>query len=221
MVVGEAAAGFISGIASRIIAKILKDEKRDNELSKGISTGTFFGGRALIRGAAQLAGIPRPIARIIASIGATAFSESAKVAARSTAENRDIDNDNNDNNDNSNRKKLPSIQLQSLIPNMKQKQGRNLYGLNTQVLNDDKNTNINKKKPLITAAEVTGDVSKWVIYDLLLPFRRNDNSPLPDMLGASAEVGNYTIHLFYNHNHNHNHRCRRRVWWENSSSIDR
>jgi len=43
-------------LASRVIAKILKDEKRDNELSKGISTGTFFGGRALIRGAAQLAG---------------------------------------------------------------------------------------------------------------------------------------------------------------------
>ena len=95
---------------------------------------------------------------------------------------------------------------------MKQKLNKNLYGSKTDTVelkednnnNNDDNNNNNKKKPLITASEVTGDVSKWVIYDLLLPFRRNDNSPLPEMLGASAEVGNYPSYYNTNTNNTNN-----------------
>ena len=173
----------------------MKDDKRDNELSKGISTGTFFGGRALIRGAAQIAGIPRPIARIIASLGATAFAESAKVAARSTLEKRDIDN--NDNNDNiiNDSKKSVAIKTKSTFPNMRQKIQKNVYDSKKPKTNSIKSNEATKsKKPLITASEVTGDVSKWVIYDLL-PFKRNENAALPELLGESAEVGNHIIIL--------------------------
>ena len=57
---------------------------------------------------------------------------------------------------------------------------------------DDIITPINEdteKKPLISASEITGDVTKWVLYDLLLPLRSTENSPLLEMIGASAQVG--------------------------------
>ena len=177
VVIGEATAGFISGIASRAVAKILNDEKRDTQISKGISTGTFFGARGLIRGAAQLAGIPRPIARVLASIGATAFSESAKVAQR--AVNTDLD-DITELNNNDKKLSLPEMRQKKVYGSKKTKDN-----VITDVISEEKN----KKKSLISASEITGDVTKWVLYDLLLPFRSFDDSPLSQMIVASAEVG--------------------------------
>ena len=200
VVIGEATAGFISGIASRAVAKLLNDEKRDTQISKGISTGTFFGTRGLIRGAAQLAGIPRPIARILASIGATAFSESAKVAQRAaiTSENED-DNENVLNNKDKksalplmsqlNKKVYGSNKAKDRVITNKAKVITNKAEVITNkekiITSEDKNV----KKPLISASEITGDVTKWVLYDLLLPFRSFEDSPLPQMIIASAEVG--------------------------------
>lgn len=190
VVIGEATAGFISGLASRVVAKILKDEKRDNEKIKIITTGTYFGARGFIRGVAQLAGVPRPIARILASIGATAFSESAKVAARATEEAKetesiDVDDSSNKKKD---RKKLSSLSS----PMKKESNNKTLYGIKT-ITKTKETENITEekteKKPLISASEITGDVTKWVLYDLLLPTTKTMNAPLIEMVGASAEVG--------------------------------
>jgi len=196
VVIGEATAGFISGIASRFVAKILKDEKRDGEISKGISTSAFFGTRGFIRGVAQLAGIPRPIARILASIGATAFSESAKVAARANEaakETLDVDYESyeltsNIKKDDDNKKSILSQKL-SNKDSMKLS-NKKVYGspIKTKDIITPTNEDI-EKKPLISPSEITGDVTKWVLYDLLLPLRSTENSPLLEMIGASAQVG--------------------------------
>ena len=193
VVVGEATAGFISGLASRFVAKILNDEKRDGEISKGISTSAFFGTRGFIRGVAQLAGIPRPIARILASIGATAFSESAKVAARAKiaakeTEDLDLDLDYELPKKDDNKKSKLSRKL--LNTDSMKLSNKKVYGspIKTNEIITPTNEEI-EKKPLISASEITGDVTKWVLYDLLLPLRSAENSPLPEMIGASAQVG--------------------------------
>lgn len=194
VVIGEATAGLISGWVSRVVAKILKDEKRDNEKIKIITTGTYFGARGLIRGAAQLAGVPRPIARILASIGATAFSESAKVAARATEEAKETESIDVDDSSNKKKDKKKLISLSS--PMKKEFNNKALYGMKTVTKTKTKESeNIaeeKEKKPLISVSEIAGDVTKWVAYDLLLPLASGKtivNPPLIEIIGASAEVG--------------------------------
>ena len=82
IVIGEIAAGFIGGVTSQAAAVLLNDKKRDSNFLEGLSTGTYFGVRSLVRVLSGIVGLPDALANVIAGVAASLFSESAKVEAR-------------------------------------------------------------------------------------------------------------------------------------------
>lgn len=81
--VAEAVSGGLGALASRRVADIIGDKKRDTAITKISATSAFFGTRSLIRITARLAGIPRPIAILLATVFGSIVSELAKFQGRS------------------------------------------------------------------------------------------------------------------------------------------
>lgn len=88
--VSEATAGFTGGLASRLVASLIGDTKRDGGFLKGTTTGTYFGVRAAAKSASLLLGFSPPVATLIADIAGSVVAESAKVIGRKSAEDRDF-----------------------------------------------------------------------------------------------------------------------------------
>lgn len=78
----EAVAGVGAGLISRLLAKILKDEKKDTVVTEFGSTGVFFGTRSIFRTITLLMGVPLPISRVIGSVSASILSESTRALGR-------------------------------------------------------------------------------------------------------------------------------------------
>ena len=88
IIVSESTAGFTGGLASRVVAALVGDRKRDGSLLEGTTTGTYFGVRAAAKSAALAVGFSLPLATVIADIAASAASESAKAIGRKSAEDQ-------------------------------------------------------------------------------------------------------------------------------------
>ena len=88
MGIAEAFAGVVGGLASRGVADVIGDKKRDTAILKGAFTGAFFGTRSVVAAIARVIGLPRPIAVVLASVLGSAVSEFTKVIGRIISEHR-------------------------------------------------------------------------------------------------------------------------------------
>lgn len=82
IVASEATAGVLGGFSSQVVSILLNDEKRNSLLIEGISDGTFFGIRSLVRILSRRFGLSRPLIGITALVLASLVSESAKIQAK-------------------------------------------------------------------------------------------------------------------------------------------
>lgn len=88
--VSEGTAGFVGGLASRVVASLIGDKKRDTSFLKGTTSGAYFGIRGAIKSTAAFLGLPRPVATLVADVAASLIAESAKAIGRKTAEDEDF-----------------------------------------------------------------------------------------------------------------------------------
>lgn len=82
--VSEAFAGFVSGLSFRLVSFAIGDRNaaRDTSILQGTTAGAYFGLRATVRNIAEILGIPRPIAAVIAGFTASILSEEIKLVGR-------------------------------------------------------------------------------------------------------------------------------------------
>lgn len=80
--VAEATAGAIGGLASRRTADAIGDKKIDNVATKLQSTSAYFVARSIFFRVNVLLGLPRPLARIAATVLASIVSEGTKARGR-------------------------------------------------------------------------------------------------------------------------------------------
>jgi hypothetical protein len=82
IVVGESVAGFCGGLASRGVAFLIGDTKKDPALLKGIDSATYFASRAATISIGRLAGLPRPVADFLGDVVGALVFESTKLIGR-------------------------------------------------------------------------------------------------------------------------------------------
>jgi hypothetical protein len=139
--VSESFAGFISGLSFRLVSSVLGDRQanRDTSILQGTTAGAYFGVRGAVRNIAEVLGIPRPIAAVIAGFTASVLSEEIKIVGREIGDSQ-----------------RPK-EVQDII------QENNVF--ESAVVNNTTAV----KKPLISIPELSQDLTKWVAYDLLIP----------------------------------------------------
>lgn len=193
VVISEVLAGFVSGLAARLVAYLIGDKKRDTVLLKGTATGAYFGIRSLIVNVASILGISRPMANLLGGLVASLLSESTKIAGRSTIER---------------------VEKSPLLPTSMETFSANT-SVNTTLgfLQDSSNragaepASVNseqkdavvivkfKKKKVIAVSEIIQDVSKWVVYDILIHSNLGDN--LPGKAAIFGLVAGLSSHLIF------------------------
>lgn len=158
IIFSEAAAGFVGGFASRAVGFALGDQalNRDKSFIQSSTVGTFFGIRSAVTSASSFFGLPLPVARVVASIFASLAAEILKIEGRKTEShfNGTLCND---------EKKSEFAFLEEEL----EEEIEEIFGKQQQ-----------KKKPLVSGAEVMQDITKWVTYDLILPPQTTDHIPL-------------------------------------------
>lgn len=80
----EAVSGALGGFASRRVADLIGDKKRDTAITKITSTSAFFGARGLVRIIASVVGLPRPLAIVLGSLLGSLTSDAAKYIGRNS-----------------------------------------------------------------------------------------------------------------------------------------
>lgn len=175
IVISESCAGFLGGIASRGVAFVLNDQKRDASLLKGTTTGAYFGARGLVRALGGIAGLPRPVTSILAGLAGSIISESAKLAGR-------IDFEKENDGFESDISQQPFLEFE------------------VEYKDDTEETTKveSPKNKLVSWQEICQDVSKWVVYDLLIP-TADDGVAISDALKCglvSGLTGQTILELF-------------------------
>lgn len=153
--VGESVAGFVSGIASLIVARVIGDKKRDGTFLVGTETGAYFGLRGVVTSLGQVVGLPRPIAALLAGFTATILSEEIKIVGRQALESEMMKNPFESTADKQRKSKI--IDDYALLEN-------NIKP--PRLASDSKDA---KKAPLISLPELSQDITKWVAYGFLSP----------------------------------------------------
>eukprot|EP01036_Dinobryon_divergens_P034480 gene34480-44554_t len=173
--VSESTAGFTGGLASRVVASLIGDKKRDGGFLKGTTTGTYFGVRAAAKSASLLLGFSPPAATLIADIAGSVVAESTKVIGRKSVEDRDAARNEWMGSDSTvdeptgwgTTMEPPAVNI-SIATTQQQPASSSLT---------------------ISFAEVIQDVTKWVAYDLLLPADITDQVPFLVALQYGALSG--------------------------------
>jgi hypothetical protein len=78
----EAAAGFVGGLSEKITAGLIGDNDRFESSIKGSTTSAYFGVRSAVRSISKVLGISTPVSQVLASVIASVFAESLKIASQ-------------------------------------------------------------------------------------------------------------------------------------------
>lgn len=177
LVVGEATAGFTGGMLERSAAFVLGDKAGFQSNLRGTSTGAYFAIRSAIRSATRLAGLPAPVSRFIAGVGASIIAESLRAL---------------------------DYRIKNKPPSDKPKDGNEKVSGDLSANFDNKNRAISngiKESPpfKLPIQDVLQDITKWVAYDLLLPEHTGDHVTLIIALqyGALAGIIGHVVYDFW------------------------
>jgi len=80
--VSEGTAGFAGGLASRLVASLIGDKKRDGNFLKGTTSGAYFGVRGAVKSLSAFLGLSIPVATLLADVAASIFAEGTKAFGR-------------------------------------------------------------------------------------------------------------------------------------------
>lgn len=149
--ISEAIAGGAGALLSRGVANAVGDKKIDNVETKIVSTSSFFAVRSLARGVGRVLGLPTPVRLVLASLAGSLASGVAKEAGREINRMRVGDQMRKETAVNKSKRK------KKFNPQSKKKVKENPESLS--VLENMRNS--------ISLREVSGDVTKWVVFDLL------------------------------------------------------
>ena len=203
----EAAAGFIGALASRQVATVLGDNKRDSDLTKARTTATFFGTRGALRVGGRLLGLPRPLAYAFASVLAGSASEATKFASRrndiagcegggATAPQRPLST-RKSSRENSRRPSHGSSQGTSVITKEGRRE-RSAEQVELMTIVAEKEAAVEEDETLpaasvvpaaLTTNEFVVDITRWVVYDFLtesLPFPSDQGLQFLEYFGCGA-----------------------------------
>ena len=159
---------------------MLGDVKKDADILKGATTGTYFGVRGAVRSISSILGLPVPIGIFISDVSASIVAEATKLAGR-----------------NSNDKEILNLLIEeknALFPSLDINSSTFVKSIDNNYENTDgfmEFEEVNASTPSnttffsISLPEIIQDVTKWVAYDLLIPVDIPD--PIPFM--AAIQYG--------------------------------
>jgi len=124
----------------------------DSFETKITSTSAYFGVRSVTRGAARLLGLPAPVALVLASLSGSIALETTKASFRNRVKEQEAKKKLSLSNGEKPRKSNSSIKKEETAP----KNATSIQSLFKSI------------QSVISLREVEGDITKWVVFDLLL-----------------------------------------------------
>jgi hypothetical protein len=161
----EVVAGAVSGLGSRKIADILEDKKKDTALVKSASTGAFFGSRSVARSLLRIAGLPAPIALVLASFAGSSVSIVLKIIGRKNQDEA---------------KKLKS-KVKDFVKSVNDSDSLPLSNELTTATEVDIVNTLNVNESSLSPKEIISDILKWLVYDVLSESYDVDQATAPQI----------------------------------------
>ena len=175
----ETVAGGVSALISRGVAEVVGDRKVDGVGTKITSTSAYFGVRSVTRGAARLLGLPAPVALILASLTGSLALESTKATFRTRDEEKLKAKEEKLDQEEKIRRLKSKFSLSRPTKVARTRLAETAASKSTTVKTKPTATRESKEdsqisrllksiKNVISIREVEGDITKWVVFDLLV-----------------------------------------------------